>query len=152
MDNEQNNLEPTGAVAVIYRDLGGDKEYLLVSQKSGFLSLAGGGREDVDEDIDDTIVRELSEELNLSPDEYSITRTDIIHEFTYGDWKPERVNQRAKELMYIIKIDPNVEVVAPNLDEVNDALWFNEQEACEKITPKDLLPDFNKALELIKAE
>lgn len=145
MTNSQDNLEPTGAIAIIYRQTDEGREFLLVQQKSGNLSVAGGGKENIDHDIDDTIVREIGEELNLTKDQYSIQELDFVHEFIYGPWKKERAGQLAKNKVYLLKVKPNVKIV-PNLEEIVGAFWVKEEEVFKRLTLEDLKEIFKKAI------
>ncbi|MFA7253034.1 MAG: NUDIX domain-containing protein [Patescibacteria group bacterium] len=122
----------TGAEAIVYRDKDVKREFLMVKQKiSGNISFVGGMTEEIDRNTDDTIVREIDEELNLNPDQYSISDTGIINDFVYGN-HPTRAGRRIRKNVYLVKVNDNADV-SPNLEEVRDAFWVEEEEALKVI-------------------
>lgn len=146
MTNEEDKLEPNGAVAIVYRNVDGKNQYLLANQKSGNISLVGGGCEEIDQDLDDTLVREVYEEIGLNPDQYTIQETDLKYGATYHGG--HRAGQSVVRQLYIVKIAPNLEI-SPNLEEIAGVFWASEDEAIEKVTIENLREVMLKAFEEI---
>ena len=146
MTKEEDKLEPNGAVAIVYRNIDGENQYLLANQKSGNISLVGGGSEEIDQDLDDTLVREVYEEIGLNPDEYSIQKTDLKYGTTYHGG--HRAGQSVIRQLYIIKIASDLEI-NPNLEEISGVFWASENEALEKVTIENLREVMPKAFKEI---
>jgi 8-oxo-dGTP pyrophosphatase MutT (NUDIX family) len=139
----------SGAIAVIYRDKGKAREYLVVVQLKGKVSLAGGGKEVFDKDHTDTIKRELKEELNLVPNQYNLQETNVLHYFTYGLNNADRAGLDSVEKIFLAKVDDNL-VIEPNISEIPKCHWLAEDEAIERISHQGLKKDFKKAIKQIK--
>jgi isopentenyldiphosphate isomerase len=141
-----NLAESTGAIGIVYRNTNKGRQFVLVSQKSGHLSVAGGGKEEIDQNDDDkTIVRELNEELGLSKNQYKMRKLSFRHNFLYGPWKKERAGQQASNSVYLILMADGMEI-QPNRSEIVDAYWVNEADVIEKIWLPDLKTIFKKAI------
>jgi 8-oxo-dGTP pyrophosphatase MutT (NUDIX family) len=145
---ENNPKKLTGVMAVVYRDTE-PREYLLVDQKSGHISFAGGGIEPSDQTIEDTLERELKEEITLNPDEYTVAKIDLLREFIYGPWKKERAGQYAKNQVFLVKVKTDL-IVKPNKNEINGVIWLNFEMAKKTITLPDLVETFKKVVTYIK--
>jgi len=138
-------IEPTGAIGIVYRNTNDGRKFVLVSQKSGYLSVAGGGKEEADQNADETIVRELKEELGLLKTQYKMRKLSFRHDFVYGPWKKERAGQQASNSVYLILLADGVRI-KPNPSEIVDAFWVDEAEVLDKISLPDLKEIFKKAM------
>jgi len=134
-----------GILAIVYNtDI---KKWLLISnRKTGNITFPGGGKEDTDKTSIDCLKREIKEELGLFERDYSFEKTKIIYEFVYNGKKIERIGQKVKQIVYLVKTSKQI---FNSLDKSVDFLgWFDESELLNKLTFNDHKEIFKKAIEI----
>ncbi|MEI8143786.1 MAG: NUDIX hydrolase [Candidatus Berkelbacteria bacterium] len=142
-----NDEQLTGAIAIIYVGGEGNREYLLAVQKSGNVNLVGGGRESEDNSIEDTVRREMHEEVGLVADDYVLKKVNVTHSFVYGN-HPTRAGQKAINQVFLAKITDKIKAV-PNKNEIADIKWLNSDDTMIAFTLPDLAEIFREVIKEI---
>ena len=109
-----------------------DQEQILLTQESDdSWSLPGGARESSDEDMGATLIRELEEELGLTPETYQITSTDISVSFIYDERSKSRQGQSARIDLFLVKLEKEAKVESRN--EIKNVKWYSIKEGASKL-------------------
>lgn len=144
--DKQEKAKPTNVRVLVYRDIDGKREFLILKGVTGRYALIGGMMDDEDTTLEDTIKRELLEEVGYELGNEKIINTGITREFIYTAHN-DRMGEKAVDLNFIIKLDPKAEL--RKTDEICDFYWMTFEEACEKISFEDLREVFIKLQKLL---
>lgn len=142
MDQEYN-----GVIGIVFQRINPVKYALIHNKKTGNITFPAGGREDDDSTIEDTLKRELKEELGLENNQYKIIKTNIVHEFVYNSNKKERTGKVARQPVYLIETE--VKNFNPEDSDAEILGWFIEEEVIDKLTFSDSKELFKKAIKYI---
>ncbi len=134
------------ARAVIWRETDGKRFFLLTQEFSGTFTVPGGGKDLEDDDIEATMVRELFEELGLSPEQYVAQRIDWSKEYEnlYRDPRSERYQKNTIIYPFLVRVASDVRLVLRE-GEIEGAVWVREDEALLRL---DGLPHMKEIFEI----
>ncbi len=90
-----------GVIGVVFRRIDLIRFLLIQNKTTGNITFPAGGREEWEHDSIDTLYREIQEETGLTPSDYSVIATPLIHSFVYGPKKKERAGQHARQPVYL---------------------------------------------------
>lgn len=126
----------------------GDKEpeYLLVQEQGGLFGLPGGVKDLEDQNILETIKRELKEELDLDPGSYSIEDSPAVYEGRniYMNPKSERFGKDVT--FYIFAAELSKESPIKISSDLMSFAWCSEEEALAKIPHENIRAYFREAI------
>jgi len=129
-----------GALAIPYRtDVDGYK-FLLLQHQSGMWTFPGGGEDEMDETIEDCLVRELKEEIGLDIDKSSLEPTGLVNKFTYGSEKPSRNGMKGETHFWLLKLNGDEEL--SSWDKIIDYGWFGSDEIIKLLVLPDMISAF----------
>jgi 8-oxo-dGTP pyrophosphatase MutT (NUDIX family) len=101
---------------IVYRKINGSVKYLVTYETdTGMVSFPGGAQDKADQTIEDTMKRELREELGLSADAYTLTPTDLTHEFVHTDKKNKaRFGKKGVQHVFLVNYKGGEEIIISN--------------------------------------
>lgn len=130
LDTTNNTIHT--ANAVLYRKKSGQKQFLLVQETDRSWGFPGGAKDIEDIDLKTTLQRELSEELGLSQQCYSVAETNVVFEFEYGDKSISRKGMKGVEHIYLVELLKDFE---PKLSkDLPQCAWFNKDQVLQKLS------------------
>ena len=95
--------EYDGAIGIVFRRDEPNKYLLIHNKRTGNITFPAGAREEEDTSSDVTVKREIYEETGLIPEDYILTKTDMVHEFVYNKKKVDRTGNKSKQIIYLIE-------------------------------------------------
>lgn len=140
--------ENSGAIVIIYKIIDGIYFYLLPTQKSGIVNFIGGGSKPEDKDSEANIRREIAEETSLRDNDYELKETSLMHEFIYGENKPERAGKSWRNKVFIARVSPEIKIEPSN--EIKSLDWYNADEAIKILSFNDMKEVFEKAVKIVE--
>ncbi|HII15753.1 MAG TPA: NUDIX hydrolase [Nanoarchaeota archaeon] len=124
-----------GVIGIVYIK-GNPKRYVLIhNQKTGNITFPAGGKEPGENSSKITLEREIREELGLYPGQYKVIPTGIIHEFVYNKKKIERINQKAKQPVYLV--ETNIHEFHPEDPDAKIDGLYTQDKVLERLTFDD---------------
>ncbi len=142
-DNKIKNVR-----AIIWKDIGEKKFFLLTEEREGYFTIPGGCKDIDDGDLLSTLQREMSEELELVPNEYSARKLDLRKEYEnlYNNPQSERFGKVTIVTLfeiYDLKKEPSAS------HEVKDVVWADKDEVLQKLNSEHMRELFHSALQII---
>jgi 8-oxo-dGTP pyrophosphatase MutT (NUDIX family) len=137
-----------GVIGLVYNK--STKKYLLINNKGTKNTTFPAGKKEKNETLKQTIARELKEEIGLSPSEYKLVKTPIIHKFVYNSKKVKRNGQATKQIVYLIETSKTH--LTPEDSEIEIKGWFNKKQVLEKLTFFDLKKLFLQINKYLKSK
>jgi len=136
-----------GAMVIFQRTINRVNEYLVVSNsQTGNVSFVAGAQEGK-EQLEDTAIREVEEELGLTIVNYTLKPTEIYHEFVFGPNKPEWAGSPAAYQVFRGQLyDPRQKLT--HTQELKSAKWMNRDEVLNSLTFPDLKEVFSRFLQV----
>lgn len=131
MENEIINR----VAALVCRKEEGVLKFLLTQERSGFWTLPGGGQEDFDTDITETLRRELREETSLEASDYDFDTTDHVVDFVYQKPTHPRFGMRGRLHGFVVRVHDGV--IPQAADDIVAVAWFGYDEALLKLEHED---------------
>ena len=80
----------------------------------------------IDKTLEDTLIREIKEEIGLNIDKSSLLNTNLVNHFVYDSNKPERTGKKGETHFYLLKL-AGAEVLS-SWDKITDHGWFSKEE------------------------
>ena len=114
--------------AIITKREDGRTLYLITQEPAGSFTIPGGCKDLEDADLRSALQRELQEELELSPRDYSITETLIQKTYSnlYDDPGSER---QGKDTIIHLFLVSDLKKEPKPTSEIKDAVWLTKEEA-----------------------
>ena len=135
------SMKPIRGAVVILKNK--NNEYLLIKNtKSGNISFPGGKTEDGEEVINSAI-REVNEEVGLLPKDFSIRPSGIVYRFIFNNNKPDRTGMTAKYAVFVGDVSEKASPF-PTSD-AKEIFWLSYGEVLKKLSFNDLVRVFKKA-------
>jgi 8-oxo-dGTP pyrophosphatase MutT (NUDIX family) len=131
-ENRNNNIKPvTAAGGVVYRDISGQREVLLIL-RNGRWELPKGGQEK-NESIIECARREIMEETGIENPVVKAFLTKTVHSY-------KRNNQMYRKTTHWFKVDCSAkESLVPQVEEgIEQVCWVPLKEAGEKVFYENL--------------
>lgn len=139
-----------GAITIFYKQTATGPRFLIAQNKgTGITSFVSGAQEDEDQSLEETARRENLEELGLDPTSYTLTETDVKHEFVFGPQKKERAGCRGSYHVFVSDLTHSHVEISPT-KELNNAQWMTQQEANDALSFPDVKEVFDKSIKAIK--
>ena len=126
LDLEDNIIKNARAIITKRKD---DRTlYLITQEPSGSFTIPGGYKDLEDADLISALQRELQEELELSPRDYSITETLIQKRYSnlYDDPGSER---QGKDTIIYLFLASDLKKEPTPTSEIKNAVWLTKEEA-----------------------
>ena len=151
MENESKETESNvihGSIVIFTRGEGTNRRFLIFDNaKSGNVTFVSGGQEPLDKSNTETAAREITEEINLNPDDYNLTKSNVHQEFIFNQSKPERAGKKGDYQVFIADLKSPKQIIQPT-NEVKSAVWLTKEEILES----KLMPDLATVLEQVIEE
>lgn len=129
-----------GIVAIIYND---DKFVLIHNKSTDNITFPAGAKEG-NEDISETLKREIKEETGLKSEDYEVIDTKIVHEFTYNQKKKGRIGLHVRQKVFLIKTKKwNLKPEDPD-SSIHG--WFSKDDVIDELTFNDSRELFKKVI------
>jgi 8-oxo-dGTP pyrophosphatase MutT (NUDIX family) len=133
-----------GVIAIVFQN-SIPRLYLLIhNQKTGNITFPAGGRNPGETSSKQTLERELLEETGMTPQEYLVIETPVVHEFVYGPKKVERAGQKAKQPVYLV--ETNKTTLNPLDSDSKIDGWYDSDTVLNRLTFSDSKELFRKVL------
>ncbi len=134
-----------GAVIILYQKSGNDKLYVVVENQTGNITFPAGAKEDFDNTLQDTAQREVTEELGLKFEDYSLKPTDVSYEFVFGPQKKERAGAKGVYAIFIGEIKSDILVKATS--ELKSVKLMTAAETIHSLSFDDLRDIFRELID-----
>lgn len=121
-----------GALAIPYKIENNEFKFLLLKHKKGFWTFPGGAKEEQDKTLEDTLIREIREEIGLSFNSKSLKNTHLVNHFIYDNNKPERAGKNGETHFYLLELTGDE--ILSSWDNIIEHGWFTKDQIL------DLLP------------
>ncbi len=136
-----------GALAIIYKIENDEYKFLLLKHEKGFWTFPGGVHENRDTTLDDTLIRELKEEIGLAVNKGTLIDTELVNKFIYDSKKIEREGKKGETHFYLIKLSGNE--LLSSWDKIVEHGWFSKEEIIKLLPFEDEKNIFMKAIKLL---
>ncbi len=138
-----------GALTIIYKNIDGEKLFLVVeNSKTGNITFVGGAEEKSDKGILETTAwREIKEELNINPDKYILNYTPVTHDFVFGSKKVSRAGCKGCYQVFTADISNIPEI--NHTTELKGLKWMTANEVLSTLTFEDLKEVFKNIIKTI---
>lgn len=134
--------------AIIWKNGENGPLFLLTQEPSGAFTIPGGCKDTEDADLLAALHRELLEELNLEPADYSARATDIKKEYAnLYNRPPERAGKNTVISIFLVS-DLSKEPRASA--EVKDIVWVTADEALQMLKAPHMNELFRMGLEIVR--
>ncbi len=142
MEKEQVFL---GSIGILYRRISGGLEFLIV-ENSGTknISFVSGAKEENDATEEDTLRREIKEELGLDGGGLEFQATTTRHEFVFGPQKKERAGQQGSYGVFLVDAT-RVDGPISHTQELRKIQWLDRGQVMNSLSFQDLKEVFEKA-------
>lgn len=97
------NQHYDGVIGVVRQKTDPIRFLLIKNKATGNITFPAWWREEWEYDSIVTLHRELQEETGLTPGDYHVHTTPLIHTFVYGPTKKERAGQLARQPVYLVE-------------------------------------------------
>jgi len=133
-----------GALAIPYKIDSSETKFLLLKHVKGYWTFPGGGMDEGDNTLEETLTRELKEEIGLNVNKEALINTGLINHFVYDNVKPERAGKKGETHFYLLKLTGSENL--GSWDKIVDHGWFTRQEIINLLPYKDEREIFSKAV------
>lgn len=119
-------------------------QYLVVKNTETWnISFVSGGKEYKDKNLLDTARREIKEELNIDPKEYTLIPTSIKHEFVFWEKKKERAGKNGS--YQVFWADGSKLGAIHHTEQLSKTTRMTKEDVLETLTFEDVKEVFERA-------
>ncbi len=137
------------ALAIPYKQENDEYKFLLLKHIKGYWAFPGGAKEASDNSLEDTLIREIQEEIGLKINSEAIINTNLINRFIYDSTKPERAGMCGETHFYLLRLNGNEKL--GSWDKILEHGWFSVDEILTLLPYADEKAIFLQAANYIKS-
>lgn len=135
---------------IMYKFENGERKFLTILEPENIYGFVGGAQDTEDKDLHETAVREIKEEISLSPISYTLSETPVTHKFLHTDIASPRYNKIGILHAFTAEYNKNEAIIL--CKELLKYEWLLPEEVTKRLTDSyPYLTDvFQKVVDLIE--
>ena len=139
-----------GAITIFYKKMNQELLFLVVkNSKTENISFVSGAKENFDENVIKSAQRENKEELDLDPEQYTLEKVEVKHEFIFDEKKKERAGKRGSYQVFVSDLT-NADFDIKYTEELKSVKWMTEKDVLDSLSFLDLKEVFLNAVKNLK--